>query len=234
MDTAEMTLDPKHVAEMLKLYRSVNGITQDNLAQMCGLTTRSIEKYESGTHAPNVQALRSLCRGMKVEAEFFRKPTPEEVERSKAEYRKLAERSQVVRTHPVATEKDFLGIFSESIDAWMMDDGNAPAGEAMDIVAGLFGNLSDWTDVWDDVPYSSRLEGARGLVDQAKQLERFGLRLYLGACRQVTNNGKSPLTFRVGIASIQPIEGAAGVRHAVVQCQPGWLPHPDERIPTGA
>jgi DNA-binding XRE family transcriptional regulator len=82
MDTMER--DPTYIAEQVKFIRKWHGFTQENLANAAGLTTRTIEKIESGRHRPDEQTLRSIARAIKVDVKFFEKPTPEQQARQRA------------------------------------------------------------------------------------------------------------------------------------------------------
>ena len=55
-----MERDPVYIAKQVRFARKTFGLTQENLAEMSGLTTRTIEKVESGRHRPEEHTLRSL------------------------------------------------------------------------------------------------------------------------------------------------------------------------------
>jgi transcriptional regulator with XRE-family HTH domain len=61
-------IDTAYIAKQLKIARQLFGLTQENVAEMTGLSTRTIEKVESGRHRPDEQTLRSLCRGLGLDA----------------------------------------------------------------------------------------------------------------------------------------------------------------------
>lgn len=76
METMER--DPAYIAEQVKFIRKMHKLTQENLAEAAGLTTRTIEKIESGRHRPDEQTLRSIARAMQIDVHYFEKPTPEQ------------------------------------------------------------------------------------------------------------------------------------------------------------
>ncbi|NWG54599.1 MAG: helix-turn-helix transcriptional regulator [Hydrogenophilaceae bacterium] len=57
-----MERDPEHIAKTLKLLRKTFGLTQENLADAAGVTTRTIEKAESGRHRPDEQTTQPRPR----------------------------------------------------------------------------------------------------------------------------------------------------------------------------
>ena len=75
MDTMER--NPTYIAEQVKLIRKAHGLTQENLADAAGPSTRTSEKIESGRHRPDEQTLRSIARVVGWDVTAFDKPTPE-------------------------------------------------------------------------------------------------------------------------------------------------------------
>jgi DNA-binding XRE family transcriptional regulator len=53
VDKYTIEQDPMFVAAQVKLLRKVFALKQQNLADLSGLTTRTIEKIESGGHRVN-------------------------------------------------------------------------------------------------------------------------------------------------------------------------------------
>ena len=91
METMER--DPKYIADTLRSLRKMYGLTQENLAGAATLSTRTIEKAESGRHSPDEQTLRSIARALDLDVTIFEKPTPEqkaETERHQKERSMLA------------------------------------------------------------------------------------------------------------------------------------------------
>jgi len=89
-----MERDPAYIARQVKFLRKMHRLTQENVADAAGLTTRTIEKIESGRHTPDEQTLRSLARAFKIDIRYFEKPTPEEEARQKAEIARSIDRAQ--------------------------------------------------------------------------------------------------------------------------------------------
>jgi transcriptional regulator with XRE-family HTH domain len=73
-----MERDPKYIADQVKFLRKTLGLTQENLADAAGLTSRTIEKIESGGHRPEEQTLRSLARALGLDVNIFQNPSPEQ------------------------------------------------------------------------------------------------------------------------------------------------------------
>jgi transcriptional regulator with XRE-family HTH domain len=91
--------DPAYVAAQVKL-RKIFELKQQNLADLSGLTTRTVEKVESGRHRANDQTLRSIARA-RVRRRRRRKPTPEEEARTKTQMEKALRKKDLVPTKPI-------------------------------------------------------------------------------------------------------------------------------------
>jgi transcriptional regulator with XRE-family HTH domain len=226
-----MERDPAYIAQQLKYLRKTFRFTQENLAEAAGLTTRTIEKLESGRHRPEEQTLRSLARAFKLDVKYFEKPTPEEESRQRAEIARAVRKTVLVPTDPIRTPSDFLAAFDQR-HAFRIDTSGAQSDEAMEIAASMADWITELNDVWDDCSMSHRLEYARNFVELCGQLEGFGFLCHMGHHRQVLREkGRPDLVFVVGLLSIQPKEGADGRRYALVQLEGRWETIEADRVP---
>jgi transcriptional regulator with XRE-family HTH domain len=217
-----MERDPLYIAGQVKFLRKMFGLTQENLADAAGLTTRTIEKVESGRHRPEEQTLRSIARGLQLDVKIFEKPTPEQEARQRAEMERALQKMVLVPTYPIHTANDFLTSFSER-HAFRFDTSQVENEEALEISATMSDWIRDLMDVWDECYMSQRLEYARSFIDLNDQLGHHGYICYLGHHRQLLRDkGKPDLIFDVGLMSIQPKEGETGVRYALVQLEGRW------------
>jgi transcriptional regulator with XRE-family HTH domain len=228
MDTMER--DPTYIAQQVRFLRKMLRLTQENLADAAGLTTRTIEKIESGKHRPEEQTLRSLARALKIDIAYFEKPTPEQEARQRAEIERTIRKTVLVPTDPIRTTPDFLAAFDQR-HAFRFDTSAAQDNESLEIAASLVDWVKDLNDVWDDCGMSQRVEYARSFVDQCAQLEEFGLLCHMGHHRQVLREkGRSDLTFVVGLLSIQPKEGAEGRQYALIHLEGKWETVDEDRV----
>jgi transcriptional regulator with XRE-family HTH domain len=225
-----MERDPAFIAQQVKFLRKMLRLTQENLADAAGLTTRTIEKIESGKHRPEEQTLRSLARALNIEVTYFEKPTPEQEARQRAEIQRAIRKTVLVPTDPIRTASDFLAAFDQR-HAFRFDTSAAQDDEALEIAASLVDWVKDLNDVWDDCSMSQRLRYARDFVDLCAQLEQFGLVCHMGQHRQVLREkGRSDLTFVVGLLSIQPREGVEGRRYALIHLDGKWETVDEDRM----
>jgi transcriptional regulator with XRE-family HTH domain len=177
METMER--DPAYIAQQVKILRKMFQLTQENLAEAAGLTTRTIEKVESGRHRPDEQTLRSLARALKMDVKVFEKPTPEQEARTHAEMQRALRKMVLVPTHPIHTAVDFMNAFAQR-HAFRFDTSKVDKEEALEIAASIADYIRNLDDIWDDSSMSQRLDYARSVAALCKEIERHGFVCYLG------------------------------------------------------
>ncbi|MEQ8295920.1 MAG: helix-turn-helix transcriptional regulator [Nitratireductor sp.] len=220
MDTMER--DAAFIAQQVKFIRKWHGLTQENLADAAGLTTRTIEKIESGRHRPEEQTLRSIARAMQIDVKFFEKPTPEQEARQKTEMERAVRKMVMAPTQAIRSANDFFGAFAQR-HAFRIDTSNVTEDEALDTAAAMTDYITDLNDVWDDCPRSQQLEYARSFVDLCHQLETQGYVCHMGHHRQQLRQKDRPiLVFTVGVMTLLPKAEAEGARYALIQLEGGW------------
>lgn len=229
METMER--DPTYIAHQVKYIRKMYRLTQENLADAAGLSTRTIEKIESGRHRPDEQTLRSVARALKLDINYFEKPTPEQEARQRAEMERAVRKIVLVPTDPIRTASDFLTAFDQR-HAFRFDTPSVQNDEVLEIVASMVDWVKDLNDVWDDCSMSQRLEYARSFIELCSQLEPLGLLCHMGHHRQMMREkGRADLVFVVGLMSIQAKEGAEGRRYALIRLEGKWETVDEDRVP---
>lgn len=229
METIER--DQSYIADQVKLLRKLFGLTQQNLADASGLTTRTIEKIETGRHRPEEQTLRSLARALNLDVKIFQKPSPEQVAKQNVDLARAVRKMVLTPIDPVRTIGDFLAAFDQR-HAFRFDTSAAQTNEALEAAAAVADFIKDLNDVWDECGMSHRIEYAKSFMELCRQLEPLGLVCYMGHYRQVLREqGRADLLFTVGLMSIQPEEGAEGRRYALVQLEGKWETLDEDRVP---
>jgi transcriptional regulator with XRE-family HTH domain len=229
METMER--NPTYIAEQVKLLRKWHKLTQENVADLAGLTTRTIEKVESGRQRPEEQTLRSLARAFQIAVSYFEKPTAEQEARQRAEMERAVRKTVVFPTDPVRTASDFLNAFAQR-HAFRFDTPAEQSDELLEVTATMTDYIKDLNDVWDDCSMSHRLEYARSFAEFCVQLEELGYLCHMGHHRQVLyEKGRPDLVFVVGMMSIRKKEEAEGRRYALVTLEGKWETVKEDRIP---
>lgn len=228
-----MERDPLYIAERVKFIRKMHRLTQENLAEAAGLSTRTIEKVESGRHRPDEQTLRSIARATKLDVRYFEKPTPQQEERRMADLLLAQRKTVFAPINPVRTASDFLSTF-EHREAFRIDTSAVTDEEALDLAAAMADWIRDCGDIWEDCYLSQRVDFAREFVKLIQQIEQMGYGCYMGSHRQqLRQKDRSRMIFTVGIVTILPNEGAAGTRYAMIELEGAWESVEEDRVPLG-
>ncbi|MBP7340487.1 helix-turn-helix domain-containing protein, partial [Niveispirillum sp.] len=177
------TYDPKHIADTMKKLRESYKLTQENLALSAGLSTRTIEKLESGRHTPEEQTLRSIARALNVDVEIFATPDPEAEAKAKAQLEEALRTKLLVRTEPIRTANDFLKRFGEW-EGWRFSFDQVEGDQAMEVAAEIGDWLQDMDGIWELMNTSQRLDTARGFADMCTRLEALGYLCHMGHHKQ--------------------------------------------------
>jgi transcriptional regulator with XRE-family HTH domain len=217
-----MERDPHYIAETLRRLRKTFRLTQENLAAAANLSTRTIEKAESGRHCPDEQTLRSIARALGLDERVFDKPSPDQTARERAELERAIRKIAVVPTQPVRTAADFLSAFGPW-HGFRVDTSAIKNDEALETAAAMADWLGDLDDIWTECSMSERLQYARSFAELCQQIDALGYVCYMGHHRQrLREKGKSDLIFEVGLMSIQAKEGAEDERYALVRLDGAW------------
>lgn len=220
MDTMER--DPAYIADQLKFMRKMFRWTQENLANAAGLTTRTIEKVESGRHRPDEQTLRSIARAFNIDGiEIFEKPTPEAQARQRAEIERASRKMVMVPSRVIRTAADFLAAFGP-IEYFRTDTSLVEEDQVLDLVASMADQIRDFMDMWTEVYETDRLSYARSFAEQCNKLEKLGFHCHMGQHRQrLRDKGRHNLVFAAGFMSIRP-KTDGGLKYAMVQLDGRW------------
>ncbi len=229
MDTMER--DPVYIAQQVKFLRKWRKLTQENVADMAGLTTRTIEKIESGRHRPDEQSLRTLARTFEIDVAYFEKPTPEQEARQRAEIARAVRKTVLVATDPVRTASEFLSAFGDQ-HAFRFDTPADQTDELLEITTAMGDWITDQLDGWNDCNRSQQLQAARSFVELCGQLEALGYLCHMGHHRQALyEKGRPPLVIRVALLSIRKKQEADGRRYALVTLEDNWETVKEDRMP---
>jgi transcriptional regulator with XRE-family HTH domain len=221
------TLDMPYFATQLRQLRRIHNLTQEDLSLMSGLSTRTIEKLESGRHGLAEQSLRSLCRALKIDRSYFVKPSEEAAERQKAAMLKALRTTAVVRTTVLRTARDLMNAV-DGFHAWNIDL-ECVGDQALDLATGFAQNVTDWGEIWSDIGLPERLEACRGLADDCAALEAAGYLVHAGSYRARRRFLEGPpLVFRVGLMSVRTKADSEQQEVALVQMSDGWELPADE------
>jgi transcriptional regulator with XRE-family HTH domain len=165
-----MERDPQYIAERLRAIRTTRGLTQENVANLANVSTRTIEKLEGG-RTVNEQTLRSIARGLSLDVSIFDKSLHEAL---CAQYDEHEKKNVLVRTKPVCNERDFLSFFKQ-FGALHCSPLMAEGARAMQNASTVCDYLMELGDAWDLMPHSQRLMDANRLAEIVRRLGDRGV-----------------------------------------------------------
>lgn len=229
METMER--DALYIAQQVKFIRKMHRLTQENLADAAGLSTRTIEKIESGRHRPDEQTLRSIARAVQMDVTFFEKPSPEQEAKQQADMERALRKNVLVATQPIRTASEFLAAFGQR-EAYRIDMSAITDDAALETAAAMGDWIRDMGDIWEECYMSHRLEYARGFANLCQQIEGLGYLCYMGNHKQqLRQKDRARMIFNVGVMTILPKEGATGTRYALIQLEGAWESMEEDRGP---
>ncbi len=181
METMES--DAQYIAARCKEIRRLLGWTQENLADAANLTTRTIEKTESGRHSPSEQTLRIIARAVGFDLKVFSKPTPEQEKCAQEELERSLRKTTLVPTSPIKTTNDF---YSRNFEwqAFMSDASAVEADDALLLTAAICECITDLDGIWDLSTASQRLDYSKSIAKLCNELEGLGYVTQFGSFRQ--------------------------------------------------
>src|SRR5262249_34413917 len=154
-------------------------LTQENVAEMANVATRTIEKIESGRHRPDEQTLRSLARAFQIDISYFEKPTPEQEARQRSEIERAMRTMVVVATVPVRTASQFLGAFPGQ-HGFRFHTPAEQSDASLELTAEMIDWVKDVIDGWEDCTSVRQLEMARYFAEMCGRLESIGYLCHMG------------------------------------------------------
>jgi transcriptional regulator with XRE-family HTH domain len=172
---------PAEIGLIVRLFREQRGIKRTSLAADANVSEKTLERVENGT-AVRDGTYKRIAAALGLDGEAFVTaayiPTIEEMtERAKREQEELRKTHNSVPVERLQEPRQLLRLFQTY--ALIVEDQNVDSKD-LDAVAAFKDSLRDWSDIAADIPESQRLEAARGLLDEARAIEKSGYELRVG------------------------------------------------------
>ena len=163
MDLTDDALDhrvptPQDLALIVKLMRENNKWTQATLAELSGITERTVQRAENA-EPTTFDTRRALAKGFGLDnIDAFNEPWPfPDPEKLKAHTAELERTTALVAITPIRSGQS-LRKMAEGTHAWLAEEIGDPPQKAREAFAGLVDQLKDYDE-------------ARDLYDQRQRLE---------------------------------------------------------------
>lgn len=167
------TLTPAELGAVVRAIRETKKWSQQQLAEIAGLSTRTVQRVESGQPA-DFDTRRALGRAFEFDdIDAFNKPfqipTPEELDRQREAFEK---EYVTLKALPVGTGRE-LAVLAETSSADLCTPGFDMDREAQEVFAQLIDYLRDFRDCHDLYSEVQKLEvhdELQSLIDNLKAL----------------------------------------------------------------
>jgi transcriptional regulator with XRE-family HTH domain len=148
---AKPPMTPTEVGFLVKIYRDAMEWSQETLAELSGLTVRTIQRVEAGQPS-SLDTRRAIARGFQIpDLDVFSKPnpfpTPEELEQQKAEF----DRQYLVLDASMVDGRKIMAMLIDRQGHGAIGPGSTSElpREAQDAFAGILDYVRDCMDVAD-------------------------------------------------------------------------------------
>ena len=168
-------ISPKELAMLVTLHRQGLGWTQETLAEISGLTVRTVQRVERG-EASSIDTRRALARAFRMEdIDAFNKPhafkSPEQIKREVDEFQ---QKRMTLAVTVACTGKQLADLTEASNMRCLQQPDNVTADVAQ-CVSQIFDFMADYGDVDDLYSYAQKLEVHATLDDYLARLKEARL-----------------------------------------------------------
>ena len=174
---AARTLTPTELAAIIKMFREMRKWSQEQLADVAGLSTRTVQRIESGKPS-DLDTRRALARAFEAEdIDLFNKPyvIPTE-EEMKAAREKFERERMTLAAHPLTTGRQLADlVVLHSMD--LMTPGFEMDREADEEFAALIDYSREYRDCHDLYQEADKFEVYDALQKHIDSLRQMGVSL---------------------------------------------------------
>lgn len=175
--TKPRMLTPEELGAVVKAYREMRQWSQEQLAAIAGLSTRTVQRVENGKPS-DLDTRRALARAFAFEdIDLLNKPLSIPSDEELAAARAAFEREHVtLKATPVSTGRQLAGLAAGS-EADMCTPGFEIQGEAAEVFARLVDYLREYRDCHDLYSEVDKLGVHEELQGYLDDLTRLGVSL---------------------------------------------------------
>jgi transcriptional regulator with XRE-family HTH domain len=209
---AKPPMTPAEVGFLVKVYRDAMGWSQETLAELSGLTVRTIQRVEA-EQPSGLDTRRAIARGFQIpDLNVFNKPNPfptqQELDQQKAEF----DRKYLVLDSKVVHGRTITAMLGDKQGHGAIGPGSTVElpHAAQDVFAGILDYLRDCMDVADEASRREILGYGDEVDMMIAELRATGFCVCM-AVRQTSITGKSwkdqtPMDLDVAYLVAAPID----------------------------
>lgn len=179
----EIAMAPETVAILVKEFRKLRGWSQEVLAELAGVSSRSVQRVERGEPA-DVDSLRAIARAFQLDdIDAFLKPVTVPTEEDVAEEQARIKRDYVrVPVQSIHLGRELLGL-AACAEASMQHTFGTPPEEVAMAFAELIDYMRDVGDLGSEIGEVQRVEFGRDLDRYLEVIKTAGYNVAAGVRR---------------------------------------------------
>lgn len=186
------SLTPAEIGDWVRMLREGRVIKRAVLAREAAVSEKTLERLEGGVQV-SASAYRQVARalGLSEHALLDERyiPTTEEAVHTLIRQAEAFEATyREVHVERATDARQFVRVLGASL--YYVDDSSVAPEHAMK-VAEFTANLSDWSDISDDLDAVARLEAGRSLLKEAQSLHALGYHVHVGLHQDIDRPGSS-------------------------------------------
>ncbi len=184
----------KRLIPCLKELRQVRAWSQDQLAEISGLSVRTIQRIENGGPA-SYETLKSLAAAFDIAMDELTERKPEE---NKSTRNETKASHFLVRIEEGSQLFNLLG----NIHGYQFYNDEAKDRPDTELIARFIQDMKDWGECWDEVEPADRIVTAREYTDRIQELEEKGLWVFAARAKRKMQDHNGPFHFNILVVYI--------------------------------
>ena len=172
-DTSPRVMNPAEIALIVRMMRTAKGLTQETLAELAGITTRSIQRLEKG-EPTSVDIRRAVAGAFEMSDLDFLNRMHDMAAKAVDE---AEERAKNMLTLPVTVTKSGkeLAELAERMTMHWADVPEDISQDAREEMAELLDYLRDYGDIHEEYSYSDKIALHDTLSGSLARIAKLGL-----------------------------------------------------------
>jgi transcriptional regulator with XRE-family HTH domain len=196
------------LAIIVRAFRAMKGWTQETLAELAGVASRTIQRLEDGQGA-GADTLRAIARAIDADdLDLLLKPQSIPTEAGLQRRKEAFEREHLMLNVTPAPTGRAVEAFMSTLNMLCCDDQAVEDQESRENAAALFDYLRDYLDFKSDASHQDRLAVEEGLQDLVTALREAGWTPVVATRRtQLMNDhwiDKTPWPVTIGYLTLVP------------------------------
>lgn len=177
-------------SERIKKQRQERAWSQEQLAQVSGVSVRTIQRIENG-HPASFESLNAIASAFDIDVKDFAKQPAEPTD-------ELPCPDLLLRIRSGSALFKVVG----GADGYQFDNPSLESETETDLVSSFFQDLHDWGEIWDDLEPGQRVITAQEFNERIADLEVYGLWVFALRLPRPFRPSTKPVTLSIATVNI--------------------------------